>query len=259
MYHFNNHDVRTATDVLSQLTKINPGRQVRGKRGNNNNNKVLESKSNFKSPSANRQTFTEGEAFLKGLRFHDTALCCFCYQRKQWQPSGGKLELPKGCDRSGRKGWVRGSLNSFHAPQAFDTGEHAEGSQLEWGEKKDVGYRIRETAKGRRGSHTTEGATNATFTIMWPFNKILCESSFIWKSSDASSNKPWGVGNWLESGRLLENLHCLNNAKEAEMTKTGLLPAYCALIYRFILCSGESDGACVSSVSVGSIRVQFFS
>lgn len=120
--------------MLSQLTKINPGRQVRGKRGNNNENKVLESKSNFKSPSANRQTFTEGEMFLN-------VLCCFCYQRKQWQPSGSKLELPKGCHRSGWKGWVRGSLNSFRAPQAFDTGEHAEGSQLEWGEKKDVVYR----------------------------------------------------------------------------------------------------------------------
>lgn len=111
--------------MLSPLTKINPGRQVRGKRGNNKN-KVLESKSNFKSPSANRQTFTEGEMFLKGLRFHDTTLCCFCYQRKQWQPSGGKLELPKGCDRRGWKGWVRGSLNSFLAPLAFEMGEHAE-------------------------------------------------------------------------------------------------------------------------------------
>lgn len=112
---------------------------------------MLASKTNFKSPSVNRLTFTDGEIFLNWLRFHDTALCCLWYQRNQRQLAGGKFRLLTGFDRSGWKGWVRGRLNRFPAPQAFDTWEHAKGRQLQWWEKKDVGYR-----KNKRNSHGEE-------------------------------------------------------------------------------------------------------
>lgn len=132
--------------------KTNPARQVRKKKKRNRNkNKVRASKTKFKSPSANRQTFTDGETFLNWLRFYNAALCRLWYQREQRQLSGCKLTLQTGCDRSGWKGWVRGRLKRFPAPQAFDAWEHAKVRQLRWWERKDVGYREK-----KRNSHGEE-------------------------------------------------------------------------------------------------------
>lgn len=137
------------TDVLNPVRdprkteRLIQPRQVRQKKGSNKKkiNKVLASKTKFKAPSANRQTLTDGENFLNWLRFYDAALRCLWYQRKRRQLWGCKLRLQTGCDGSGWKGRVRGRLNRFPAPRAFDTWEHATVRQLRWWEGKDVGYR----------------------------------------------------------------------------------------------------------------------
>ena len=92
------------------------------------------------------------KTFWSALRLDDAAFCFLRYQRKQQQLSSGKLRLLTLCDRSGRKGIVRGGkkarTGSLHFRLLMCGSELRRWVKREKG--RDLGWREKEERHNER-------------------------------------------------------------------------------------------------------------